>query len=112
MHTGAGNRLLPAHAYGCPRDGPAHGSQVTRMRILLLIIQFPPDVNPAGVLMAQLGEDLVARGHAVSVLTAFPHYGQFRVWDEYRGKVAQRDLYRGMDVLRLYTYASGRKQNM
>lgn len=79
------------------------------MRILLPIIQFPPDVNPTGLLMAQLCEGLSAYGHEVSVITAFPHYENFRVWDEYRGKLAQRGTHNGMQVLRLYVYAPGKK---
>jgi colanic acid biosynthesis glycosyl transferase WcaI len=82
------------------------------VNILLLIIQFPPDVNAAGLLMAQLGEGLVARGHRVSVLTAFPHYENFRVTDGFRGKLLEHGSYRGMDVLRLYVFASGSKQSM
>lgn len=82
------------------------------MRLLLLILQFPPDVNSTGLLMAQLGESLVARGHQVDVLTTFPHYERFQVWPEYRGRLFQRDTYRGMRVLRLYVHARGRKQNM
>src|SRR5205085_2769977 len=58
------------------------------------------------------GEGLVARGHQISVVTTFPHYAQFRVWDEYRGRLAARARYRGMDVLRLYVHARGRKQSM
>jgi colanic acid biosynthesis glycosyl transferase WcaI len=79
------------------------------MRILLPIIQFPPDVNPTGVLMAQLCEGLTACGHEVSVITGFPHYEDFRVWDEYRGKLVQRARYHDMDVTRLYVYAPGKK---
>jgi len=79
------------------------------MRILLPIIQFPPDVNPTGMLMAQLCEGLTAYGHEVSVITAFPHYENFRVWDEYRGKLVQRGRYHNMAVVRLYVYAPGKK---
>lgn len=82
------------------------------LRILLLIIQFPPDVNSTGLLMAQVCEGLIACGHEVSVITTFPHYEKFRVWEEYRGKLFEQEWYRGMDVLRLYVYASGSKQNM
>jgi colanic acid biosynthesis glycosyl transferase WcaI len=82
------------------------------MRILVLIIQFPPDVNTSGVLMAQLCEGLTARGHHVTVITTFPHYAQFRVADEFRGKLVERRAYRGMDVIRLFVFASGTKQNM
>jgi colanic acid biosynthesis glycosyl transferase WcaI len=79
------------------------------MRILLPIIQFPPDVNPTGLLMAQLCAGLAEYGHEISVITAFPHYENFRVWDEYRGKLAQRETLNGMHVLRLYVYAPGKK---
>lgn len=79
------------------------------MRILLPIIQFPPDVNPTGLLMAQLCDGLAARGHEVSVITAFPHYENFRVWDEYRGKLVEHGRYGDMDVMRLYVYAPGKK---
>jgi colanic acid biosynthesis glycosyl transferase WcaI len=82
------------------------------MHMLLLIIQFPPDTNPTGRLMAQVGEGLLDYGHRVSVITAVPHYAEFRIWQEYRGKLQQRDVYRGLDVLRLWVYASGSKQRM
>jgi len=61
--------------------------------------------------MGQMCEGLISLGHEVSVITSFPHYERFRVWDEYRGKLYERASYRGMDVLRLWVYASGSKQN-
>ncbi len=82
------------------------------MRVLLQIIQFPPDVNSTGLLMARLGAELVARGHEVRVVTTFPHYERFRVWDEYRGKLMERSRYQGMDVLRLAVLTPGSKQRM
>jgi colanic acid biosynthesis glycosyl transferase WcaI len=82
------------------------------MRILLVIIQFPPDVNSTGLLLEQACRSLVALGHQVTVLTTFPHYERFRVWPEYRGKLVQRSREAGMDVMRLYVYASGTKQRM
>ena len=45
----------------------------------------------------------------MSVITAFPHYENFRVWDQYRGKLVQRARYGSMDVVRLYVYAPGKK---
>jgi colanic acid biosynthesis glycosyl transferase WcaI len=82
------------------------------MRILILIVQFPPDVNTSGMLMGQLAEGLVRRGHRVSVITSFPHYENFRIWDEYRGKLFERAVYQGMRVLRLWVYAGGSKDRM
>lgn len=82
------------------------------MRLLLLIIQFPPDVNSTGLLMAQVFEGLKDQGHEVSVITSFPHYAGFKIAREYQNKLAERANYKGMDVLRLPVYASGNKQRM
>jgi colanic acid biosynthesis glycosyl transferase WcaI len=82
------------------------------MRILVLIIQYPPDVNTSGALMAQVCEGLAARGHEVSVVTSFPHYEKFRVWDEYRGKLLETDVRNGVQVKRTCVLASGCKQKM
>ena len=63
--------------------------------------------------MGQLCEGLAARGHEVSVLTTFPHYERFRVWDQYRGKLFESDLQKGVDIKRTWVYApNGSKQNM
>jgi len=75
------------------------------MRILILILQYPPDVNSTGLLMEQLVDGLVARGHRVSVITSFPHYEKFRVWEQYRGKLAERSG----TILRLWVRATGKK---
>ncbi|MFV9506633.1 MAG: glycosyltransferase family 4 protein [Oscillochloridaceae bacterium umkhey_bin13] len=82
------------------------------MHILLLIIQYPPDTNPTGNLMAQVVDGLRERGHMVDVITAFPHYAQFQIEAAYRGRLAQRTVEVGGDVLRLWVYASGTKQRM
>src|SRR5581483_9228066 len=82
------------------------------MRTLLMIIQYPPDVNSAGIIMSQVAGGLQQRGHQVSVITSFPHYEQFRVWDEYRSKWAKRTYEKGMDILRVRVFANGKKQNM
>lgn len=82
------------------------------MRILLLILQFPPDINPTGVLMYDIARGLKAQGHDVSVLTAFPHYEKFLVWDKYRGKWHERANEDGLKIERVYVFANGNKQNM
>jgi colanic acid biosynthesis glycosyl transferase WcaI len=79
------------------------------MRILLIVIQFPPDVNSTGNLMADLGVELVRKGHHVSVLTALPHYQDFRIAESYRGKLFHHERLSGMDVLRLWVYGPGKK---
>ncbi len=44
------------------------------MRILLVSDAYPPEVSSTANLMAELAEDLVKRGHAVTVLTTWPGY--------------------------------------
>lgn len=82
------------------------------MRTLLLILQFPPDVNATGLLMAQVAKGLTARGHEVAVITSFPHYERFQVWESYRGKWRERTHEHGLDVTRVNVFANGKKQNM
>lgn len=62
--------------------------------------------------MYDVAHGLVARGHQVSVITSFPHYDQFRVWDEYRGRWRERTREEGMDVTRVTVFANGKKHNM
>ena len=44
------------------------------MRILLITDSYPPEIRSASHLMYELAEELTARGHGVTVLTAFPRY--------------------------------------
>lgn len=82
------------------------------MKLQILTVQYPPDLNSIGYLMHQLARGLSARGHDVSVLTSFPHYAKFRVEDEYRGRLWARAKEDGIDVLRLGVLASGRKEHL
>lgn len=79
------------------------------MRILLIVNQFPPDVNSTGHLMAELAARWVDWGHEVSVVTSPPHYKDFRIEANYRGKLYQRERCGSLDVSRLWVYAPGKK---
>jgi len=79
------------------------------MRILLIVNQFPPDVNSTGQLMAELAARWVEWGHEVSVVTSLPHYQDFRIEAAYRSKLYQRDPVGGLEVFRLWVYAPGKK---
>jgi colanic acid biosynthesis glycosyl transferase WcaI len=82
------------------------------LRVLLLVNQFPPDVNTTGKLMQALAAELVRRGHHVHVVTTFPHYAQFRVEPQYRGRLHESALEDGVAVTRVWSFASGEKQKM
>ncbi|MEE9167530.1 MAG: glycosyltransferase family 4 protein [Candidatus Neomarinimicrobiota bacterium] len=82
------------------------------LRILVFIIQFPPDVNSTGILMDQICEGLLEYGHRITVITTFPHYEEFRIHEEFRGRLIERGQYHGLDVIRLCVYANGEKYRM
>jgi colanic acid biosynthesis glycosyl transferase WcaI len=82
------------------------------LRVLLLVNQFPPDVNTTGKLMQALAAELARRGHHVHVVTTFPHYAEFRVEGEYRGRLHQNALEGGVAVTRVWSFASSAKHKM
>src|SRR5687768_6244246 len=62
--------------------------------------------------MRRLARGLVARGHELHVVTTFPHYADFRVPEQYRGRMLQRSVEDGIHVTRVWVFASGQKQRM
>jgi colanic acid biosynthesis glycosyl transferase WcaI len=56
------------------------------MRVLLIGINYAPEVTGIGPYNTELAEHLAAPGHRVSVLTAFPWYPQWKIDPAYRGK--------------------------
>lgn len=80
------------------------------MRVLVQILQYPPDVNPTGTIVEQVARGLARRGHHVDVITTFPHYARFRM-DESRF-VPERVDEGGVRVTRLPVFANGRKDQM
>ncbi len=44
------------------------------MRILIITYVYPPEHAPAGIMLAELAEDLARVGHQVTVLTGFPSH--------------------------------------
>ena len=79
------------------------------MRLLCIILQYPPDTNASGQLIAQLCRGLAGVGHRITVITSFPHYESFRVLPEYRNRFYSRERGGDVEVIRLFAYAPGRK---
>lgn len=82
------------------------------MNVLLLVLQYPPDVNSTGMLMQQVANGLRARGHRVDVVTSVPHYDGFRVAPQHRGKWGEAAREEPGRVLRLPAIATGNKASM
>lgn len=79
------------------------------MKILLVAQYYVPEDVGIGVQLHQLTTDLAARGHHVTMLTAFPNYPSRVVFEGYRGKALLRERMDGVEVIRTYIYASPRK---
>ncbi|HSJ52653.1 MAG TPA: glycosyltransferase family 4 protein [Anaerolineae bacterium] len=71
------------------------------MRILVVTPYYLPDGGPSAPLFAMLCEQLVRRGHDVSVVAGVPHYPSGRVPPPYRGVHVKRETRGGVQVLRV-----------
>src|SRR5665213_2601365 len=56
------------------------------MRILLIGLNYAPEVVGIGPYTTELAEHFAARGNEVSVLTSFPYYPHWRIDSAYRRK--------------------------
>jgi colanic acid biosynthesis glycosyl transferase WcaI len=79
------------------------------MRILIMAEYFPPEEVGAAIWIHQLAADLAGRGHAVTVLTAFPNYPLGRVFPGYRRRLFERSFVDSIQVIRTYIYATRRR---
>ncbi len=74
------------------------------MRVLLLGINYAPEMISTGLCNTKLAEGLADRGHQVTVVTAQPYYPQWRTWPGYRGLKWKRATENGVDVVRCPMY--------
>jgi colanic acid biosynthesis glycosyl transferase WcaI len=72
-----------------------------RMNIALICHVYAPEVAPAGGMVRELAEDLVAAGHRVTVLTGWPNHPRGILYEGWRSRFRQlaRDP-KGFRVLR------------
>jgi colanic acid biosynthesis glycosyl transferase WcaI len=81
------------------------------MRVLVLSLYYDPDVCQSnGPIIRAICDDLVAAGHAVTVLTSFPHYNRDSVWPEYRGRFLERGTVGAVSVIRSYIHVSSKRK--
>lgn len=74
------------------------------MRVLVLGINYAPERTSVAPFTTGLCEDLVAHGHDVTVVTAFPYYPEWRVWEAYRGHFCKKETVNGVHLLRVWHY--------
>lgn len=76
------------------------------MKLLFVTPYFPPEVGAPQTRLFELAQRLVRRGHAVTVLTAFPNYPSGVIPPEYRGRWRMEEDMNGVRVVRTWIYAT------
>jgi colanic acid biosynthesis glycosyl transferase WcaI len=74
------------------------------MKILILSINYWPEVTGIGAFTTYRAEFLAAAGHDVEVCTTFPYYPEWKVSAKYAGKLAASEERNGVRILRSYAY--------
>jgi colanic acid biosynthesis glycosyl transferase WcaI len=74
------------------------------MRIALFGVNYHPETTGIAPFNTGLAEHWAATLHDVTVVTAFPHYPEWRVADGYRGKTFSRERRAGVRLLRAWQY--------
>ena len=74
------------------------------MKILILSINYWPEVTGIGAFTTYRAEYLAAAGHQVEVCTTFPYYPEWRVPASYKGRLASTEQRNGVRVFRSYAY--------
>jgi colanic acid biosynthesis glycosyl transferase WcaI len=74
------------------------------MKVLILSINYWPEVAGIGAFSTYRAEYLAAAGHEVEVCTTFPYYPEWKVPADYAGKLASKEVRNGVRILRSYAY--------
>lgn len=74
------------------------------MNILILGINYAPEIVGIGPYTAGMAQFLAEIGHSVTVVCAKPYYPQWKVEEEYRGGGVRISVEQGVRVVRLPTY--------
>jgi colanic acid biosynthesis glycosyl transferase WcaI len=74
------------------------------MKVLILSINYWPEVAGIGAFTTYRAEYLAAAGHDVEVCTTFPYYPGWKVPPGYAGRLAATEERNGVRILRSYAY--------
>jgi colanic acid biosynthesis glycosyl transferase WcaI len=78
------------------------------MHLLILTQVYPPEAHPTAVMVRELGEYLVERGHQVTVAAGYPHHPHGRVFGGYERRLLHRETAAGVRVIRGWHATSSR----
>lgn len=74
------------------------------MRVMILSINYWPEVTGIGAFTTYRAEHLAAAGHDVEVCTTFPYYPEWKVSAGYAGMLSSSEERKGVRILRGYAY--------
>lgn len=77
------------------------------MNILAIMLHWYPYEGPLMPIYSTIFNELMAKGHKITIVTSFPHYRQGRpeTWKEFRGKFFQKTTWEGATLIRSYVFA-------
>lgn len=78
----------------------------SKLRVSILALNYEPEPTGIAPYVTGLAEGLAERGHEVSIVTALPHYPQWKVYPGFAPVVAER--INGVSVTRLRHYVPGK----
>src|SRR5438270_5343607 len=79
------------------------------MRVLYFTQYCPPEVGATQTRAAEMSRYLASRAHKVTVVTEVPNHPSGIIPPRYRGRLSERVMEDGVDVLRLWVWASPEK---
>jgi colanic acid biosynthesis glycosyl transferase WcaI len=82
------------------------------MRVLVVGTNYVPERTGMAPFSTGLCEHFAAQGHDVQVITTFPYYPEWRIWDGYRGKLTQKENINGVKIRRVWHYVPSRASNL
>ncbi|RZT31852.1 glycosyltransferase WbuB [Cupriavidus agavae] len=82
------------------------------MKILMVSLNYAPELTGIGKYTAEQAEWLAARGHEVRVVAAPPYYPAWRIGDGYRAWQYRREMLRGVDVWRAPVWIPARQSGV
>lgn len=79
------------------------------LRILYFTQYYPPEVGATQTRAYEMSRYLASRGHHVTVVTEVPNHPSGIIPPHYKGRLSERGIESGIDVLRLWVWASPEK---
>lgn len=82
------------------------------MRVLVVGTNYVPERTGMAPFATGLCEHLISKGHEAEVVTTFPYYPEWRVWDGYRGRLYQRESINSVRVRRVWHFVPSRASSL